>query len=826
MKRNWLALLALLLLTAPAALQGQDLQDYDYATNADDATIAILGYSGPGGDITIPATINGLPVTSIGYTAFYFNSSLTNVTIPDSVTSIGDDAFFSCTSLTSITIPGNVAYFGVWAFGQCASLTNALIANGVTSIGDLAFADDTSLASVTIPASVGSIGEDTFFSCTSLTIVTIPAGVTNIGGGAFADCTSLTSLLFTGNAPTIGLDEFGGDNNAIVYYSPGTTGWSDFSTNAGVPAVLWNPLSLSEFDYTTNAGCITITGYTGPGGAVVLPFAVNGLPVTSIGDGVFFETSLTGVIIPGSVTSIGDLAFYGCSNLTNLTLPGNVTNIGPFAFYGCASLANITIPGSIGDATFYGCTNLNTATILAGVTSIGDLAFFGCSSLASVTIQGSPTNIGESAFADCSNLNIVYFEGNAPIADSSVFDTDNKAMVYYLSGSTGWSSTFAGAPTVELQTPYSFAINTDETITITGYTGPGGIVTLPESLIGLPVTCIGNDVFQNSYSLTCVAIPGGITTIGNSAFAGCYRLTNAVIAVGVASIGDQAFAWSGLTSVIIPGSVTSVGNSAFQDCFSLANAVIAVGVTTIGDQAFQNTGLISVIIPRSVTYVGNYAFSSTGVEPAGLKSITVDAQDPFYSSLNGVLFDKMQTTLIQYPGAVGGSYTIPDGVTSIGVGAFMACRNLNSVTIPGSVTNIGDYAFAYFLASVYFKGNAPIIGFSTFLFGPETGPAYGTVYCLPGTTGWSDFIDYTGFPATLWNPGIVTGDGAFGVRTNYFSFNITNAANLTVVVEVCTNLASPVWVPLTTNTLDNGVFYFSEAVQANTSGRFYGLGLP
>ena len=78
----------------------------------------------------------------------------------------------------------------------------------------------------------------------------------------------------------------------------------------------------------------------------------------------------------------------------------------------------------------------------------------------------------------------------------------------------------------------------------------------------------------------------------------------------------------------------------------------------------------------------------------------------------------------------------------------------------------------------------------------------------------------------LWNPGIPTGDGVFGVQTNYFGFNITNAANLTVVVEVCTNLASPVWVPLATNTLANGVFYFSEPFQANSSGRFYGLGLP
>jgi len=150
-----------------------------------------------------------------------------------------------------------------------------------------------------------------------------------MGGGAFADCTSLTSLLFTGNAPTIGLDGFGGDNNAIVYYSPGTTGWSDFSANTGVPVVLWNPLSLSEFDYTTNAGFITITGYTGPGGAVTIPFAINGMAVTSIAqDAFFYCTSLTSVMIPGSVTSIGVDAFESCPNLTSVIMADGVSSIG------------------------------------------------------------------------------------------------------------------------------------------------------------------------------------------------------------------------------------------------------------------------------------------------------------------------------------------------------------------------------------------------------------------------------------------------------------------------------------------------------------------
>ena len=188
------------------------------------------------------------------------------------------------------------------------------------------------------------------------------------------------------------------ETDAIVYYLPGTTGWSGFSANTGLLAVPWNPLSLSEFDYTTNAGTITITGYTGPGGAVTMPFAVNGLPVTSIGDEAFFETGVTGVIIPTTVTSIGDLAFYGCSNLTRLTVPESVTTIGPFAFYGCSSLGSIAIPGNVtnvGDATFYACTCLTNAMIADGVISIGDLAFYGCTNLTSVTFPGSMANIGD-----------------------------------------------------------------------------------------------------------------------------------------------------------------------------------------------------------------------------------------------------------------------------------------------------------------------------------------------------------------------------------------------------------------------------------------------
>jgi hypothetical protein len=124
------------------------------------------------------------------------------------------------------------------------------------------------------------------------------------------------------------------------------------------------------------------------------------------------------------------------------------------------------------------------------------------------------------------------------------------------------------------------------------------------------------------------------------------------------------------------------------------------------------------------------------------------------------------------------------------------------------------------LISVYFKGNPPTVDFSLF-----SGDNNATVYYLPGTTGWSS--SFASCQALLWNPLIQTSGTNFGMRNNQFGFNIiNNTADVIVVVEACTNLTSPVWVPLTTNTLVNGLLHFSEPFQANTSGRYYGLGLP
>jgi hypothetical protein len=202
----------------------------------------------------------------------------------------------------------------------------------------------------------------------------------------------------------------------------------------------------------------------------------------------------------------------------------------------------------------------------------------------------------------------------------------------------------------------------------------------------------------------------------------------------------------------------------------------------------------------------------------------VDALNSFYNSVDGVLFDKSHSLLIQFPAGKAGSYTIPNGVTSIADGAFSSCTSLTSVTIPNSVTGIGYAAFADCagLTGAYFQGNAP----DPASVDPDVFPnaTNVTVYYLPGTTGWE--TTFSGRPAVLWNPLVATSDASFGVRMNRFGFTITGTSNLVLVVEACTNLTNPTWSLVGTNTLTGGSSYFSDPEWTNHPVRFYRLRAP
>ena len=270
-------------------------------------------------------------VTSIGDSAFYDSRSLSNIVIPNSVTSIGDSAFEGCNSLGSLVIPNSVINIGKGAFKWCKSLAEVVIPNSVTNIGEFAFCGCSSLAEVVIPNSVTNIGKGTFANCSSLADVVIPDGVTSIGNNAFMSCSSLEYISIPKSVICLNGNPFFNWNGKLECLSPNF---------------------IYEDDVLFNKDKSKIIS--------------------------FRNQKLTSYVIPDSVTSIGDCAFYGCRLLSNIVIPNSVTSIGDSAFKGCKSLGSLVIPNS--------------------VTNIGKGAFKGCKSLVEIVIPNSVTSIGYSAF--------------------------------------------------------------------------------------------------------------------------------------------------------------------------------------------------------------------------------------------------------------------------------------------------------------------------------------------------------------------------------------------------------------------------------------------
>lgn len=259
-----------------------------------------------------------------------------------------------------------------------------------------------------------------------------------------------------------------------------------------------------------------------------------------------------------------------------------------------------------------------------------------------------------------------------------------------------------------------------------------------------------------------------------------------------------------MSSVTIPNSVTSIGASEFDYCYHLSSVTIGNNVTSIGNGAFGGC--------------------------SGLIALTVDPANPSYGSVDGVLFDKSLTTLIQFPRSKFGSYTVPNLVTSISDWAFQYSF-IASITMPPGLTNIGVRAIAGCtnLASVYFLGNAPVLGAGAFA-DERNNPV---IYYLPGTMGWDppflDIFSYDLASTALWvlpNPLILAAGPGVGVGTNGFGFIVSWATNVPVVVEGSANLEHPNWEPLVTNSLAGGSYYFSDPQWTNHPNRFYRVRSP
>ena len=294
-------------------------------------------------------------------------------------------------------------------------------------------------------------------------------------------------------------------------------------------------------------------------------------------------------------------------------------------------------------------------------------------------------------------------------------------------------------------------------------------------------------------------------------------------------------------SVTIPAAtngypVTSIGNAVFGGNTSVTTVSIPASVTNIGAFAFASSGLTGISISASVIGIGQEAFISC----QSLTNISVAAGNPAYSSLNGVLFDRPKSNLLQYPAAlVTGNYSVPGTVTNIAAYAFYLASGFASVTIPINVTGIGQDAFAFCSAQnnnylqVYFQGNAPALGADVFF---EVGFDYGvSVYDIPGTTGWSTFSSAVGSSLqslNLWYlpaPQILNFEPSFGLHPGgRIGFTISWATNASVVVVANGNPSNPVWTPISTNvvTATTGTANFLDPQTKSFKQRYYRLQGP
>lgn len=533
--------------------------------------------------------------------------------------------------ITELVIPSGVTSLRMYMCTNCTYLTSVTIPEGVTSIGNSAFFGCTGLTSVTIPESVTSIGGSAFQGCTGLTSVTIPNSVTTIGSSAFH---SNTVIKFTSHTPTIqNLTEVSSviivpddavDTYKIAWpdFANQIVGESDYALKSYTVSAKASSSALVEAvgdENTMRVVKLKVSGTINSYDMMVMRTKMINLRELDLSDATivansynwgagvsqdnvfpnFLPNNIRSVILPNSITSIANSAFYGKS-IQSIVIPASVTSIGNYAFK-TATLRYVEFAPSsqltsIGTYAFSG-TKIESFVSPASLETLGDNAFENCTELTSVTLS-TPT-IGRSVFKGCTNL----------------------ASVNLLDG-----------------------------VKTIGTTSFGGTA-LKSITIPTGITAISDSLFNGCTTLETVVLHEGLTAIGKYAFQNCMGLTSIIFPKSLTSIGTYAFTnCRGIESIAIPN-VKTISSNTFSSCTALHDVKLSPQTTTIQANAFNGCISLSEIhLPPRLNSIADGAFTNCG----NLK--TIYAYMPDIISIGSSTFPNMATATLYVPDFLYNSY--------------------------------------------------------------------------------------------------------------------------------------------------------------------------
>lgn len=633
MKRSLISVLSLLMLVLciPALAESTD---WNY-----DANYAILrGYDGAGGDVVVPAEIDGFTVDVIGINVFK-GDTITSLTLPETVLELRSNAVSSCEKLTSVTLPQSLVVI---------NLMN-------------------------------------FFSCNALSEVTIPASVRYIGDTSFRFCDALRKITFEGVCPAIDMDCFSVLPDDAVAYVPDdqleayTAAFEKAGSTVSVQpsgknAVLVenNGYVEDEFDFDASTG--TITSYNGYATYLAIPETIGGAPVKAIGPEAFARHAYLAFLeLPEGLESIGDSAFYNCETLGRVRFPSTLKTIGSNAFYNAykSSVLELTSVESIGDYAFYFAGLKGSLELPEGLKSIGENAFEACTNMgANLYLPSTLESIGSNAFKGDYNIQYIVLESpTAPMLGENVFagcdylyDIDLNAhgtrqemqqwQAYV--DALGLPCRVWRAQDPTAQSPEKGAYQYENRV-LTEYTGTKTrihphLTVSKEPVVGLgdgvfkdsqtieyfsvahndEFTTIGAESFMNS-SLREVDLFDSVTTIGTRAFANCAQLETLTLPDSLTTIGEGALdGLTGLKKLVIKCDPALIPAGAFANMPNLSEVTVESGA--IPAHMFEGSGVTALTLGAGVTEIGEKAFADTALNAAELTNVTAIGAGAFEGS--------------------------------------------------------------------------------------------------------------------------------------------------------------------------------------------------